>query len=67
VFSNRTTAGVGAGLAMFAALAVPVYVAQSGTLGGTALGLLAVSPVPVCVSGAVAGVRTVPEESYCLL
>ena len=63
MISGRAKVGVSAGLTVFAALAVPVYVVQSGTLGGTALGLLTLSPVPVFASGAVAGVRTVPGDA----
>lgn len=51
--------GIGAGVAVFVGLAIAVYIFQSGMIGGTALGLLVLSPVPIFVSGAVAGRRTV--------
>jgi hypothetical protein len=61
--SDHLKTGAGVGLAVFVGLAIAVYPVQSGTIGGTALGLLVLSPLPLFVSGAVAGVRSVSGGS----
>jgi hypothetical protein len=57
MLSDTTIEGVGAGIAIFVIMTVPVYIVQSGTLGGTALGLLVLSPLAVVVGSATAGFR----------
>jgi hypothetical protein len=63
VIADTTIEGVLAGITVFVILTVPVYIVQSGTLGGTALGVLVLSPLAVFVGSGTAGFRTTASET----